>query len=259
MIKTRNIISKKLVLTALVFSFVLIHSHPAGAQSPKRPEVDNAQPGQGKGGCFQMGDTFGDGSADEKPVHEVCVSDFSIDKYEVTQVSFQKVMGKNPSYNEFNVKECPYCPVNMVTWLEANEYCGKVGKRLPTEAEWEYAARSGGKKQKFSGTNTEEDLGAYGWYHGNSQIKAWPVGEKKPNELGLYDMSGNVREWVSDWYGYDYYKSSPKDNPKGPSSGVQRVLRGGSWHTPAAAVRASKRGGALPDNDHAVNGFRCAQ
>ena len=102
--------------------------------------------------------------------------------------------------------------------------------RLPTEAEWEYAAKSGGKNEKYSGTNSELELGDYAWYSSNSESKTHPVGQKAANGLGLYDMSGNVWQWVQDWYDGSYYKNSPKDNPTGPSSGKEKVLRGGSWY-----------------------------
>lgn len=128
--------------------------------------------------------------------------------------------------------------------------------RLPTEAEWEYAARSGGKNEKYAGTSNESELGDYAWYSINSGSKTHPVGQKKPNGLGIYDMSGNVWEWVNDWYDSDYYKNSPKNNPTGPSSGQYRVLRGGSWFTGARTTEApdrSRYGPSIRDNGF---GFR---
>ncbi|HUV08617.1 MAG TPA: SUMF1/EgtB/PvdO family nonheme iron enzyme, partial [Spirochaetia bacterium] len=156
-----------------------------------------------KGGCFQRGDTFGDGRADEKPVRTVCVDDFYIGKYEVTQSQWQSVMGNNPSF----FKKCgEKCPVEQVSWNDIQEFITKLntktGKkyRLPTEAEWEYAARSGGRKEKYAGTSSDIELGKYAWYSANSGGSIHPSGQKQPNGLGLYDMTGNAWEWCQDWY-----------------------------------------------------------
>jgi hypothetical protein len=212
-----------------------------------------------RGGCFQMGDTFGDGDSDEKPVHEVCVNDFYMGKYEVIQGQWRAIMGSNPS----SFKNCgDSCPVENVSWNDVqifiqqlNQRTGKA-YRLPTEAEWEYAARSGGKNQKYAGTN--DNLDDYAWYDANSGKTTHPVGQKKPNSLGLFDMSGNVWEWVSDWYGEKYYASSPKNNPPGPSSGIYRVLRGGSWYYVPQGVRAAGRGRLYPGFRFYLGGFRVA-
>ncbi len=194
-----------------------------------------------KGGCYPMGDTFGDGEGDEKPVHEVCVDDFYIGKYEVTQAQWRQIMGSNPSH----FSGCgDNCPVEQVSWNETQDFIRKLnsqsGKRyrLPTEAEWEYAARSGGKSEKYAGG---ADVDAVAWYNSNSGSKTHPVGQKRPNGLGLHDMSGNVWEWCQDWYGSDYYRNSGRDIPGGPSSGSGRVGRGGSWSILAALARASLR------------------
>jgi len=194
-----------------------------------------------KGGCYEMGDTFGDGRANEKPVHNVCVNDFYMGKYEVTQGQWQAVMGSNPS----DFKNCgANCPVELVSWNDTQDFIGrlngKTGKsyRLPTEAEWEFAARSGGKREKYAGG---DDLDRVAWYGSNSGSKTHPVGTKAPNGLGLSDMSGNVWEWCQDWYGDKYYGESPRDNPRGPSSGQYRVLRGGSWGDSPEIVRAADR------------------
>jgi formylglycine-generating enzyme required for sulfatase activity len=202
-----------------------------------------------KGGCFEMGDTFGDGSKDEKPVHDVCVDDFYLGKYEVTQGQWQAVMGANPSY----FKNCgSNCPVETVSWNDVQEFISRLNQRsgkrfrLPTEGEWEYAARSGGKWEKWSGTNSEGELGQYAWYIGNSGSRTHVVGEKRPNRLGLYDMTGNIWEWCSDWYGENYYQGSPRNNPEGPGNGSTRVLRGGSWNGSPRKVRAADRFGLVP-------------
>jgi formylglycine-generating enzyme required for sulfatase activity len=213
-----------------------------------------------KGGCYKMGDTFGDGEDDEKPVHEVCVDDFYLGKFEVTQSQWQAVMGNNPSV----FKNCGAegwegvapatdkngggnCPVEKVSWNDVREFISRLNQRsgkrfrLPTEAEWEYAARSGGKREKWAGTSSQGELGLYAWYEGNSSSRTHPVGGKRPNGLGLYDMSGNVWEWCADWYDRNYYRNSPKDNPMGPGDAEYRVLRGGSWVDKPRYVRAAYR------------------
>jgi formylglycine-generating enzyme required for sulfatase activity len=165
-------------------------------------------------------------------------------------------MGSNPS----NFSGCDQCPVENVSWNDIEEFIRKLNQltgksyRLPTEAEWEYAARGGNKSRGFtySGGN---DLGSVGWYDGNSGSKTHPVGQKAANELGIYDMTGNVWEWCSDWYGS--YTSSFQRNPGGPSSGQNRVLRGGSWFGNSRGCRVSHR--SNHDPDYRINyglGFR---
>lgn len=212
-----------------------------------------------KGGCFQMGDTFGDGQADEKPVHTVCVDDFYIGKYEVTQGQWQSVMGNNPSF----FKNCgEKCPVEQVSWNDIQEFITKLntktGKkyRLLTEAEWEYAARSGGKKEKYAGTSSDVELGKYAWYTANYAGSIHPSGQKQPNSLGLYDMTGNAWEWCQDWYGEKYYSQSPQKNPTGPPSGTRRVLRGGAWLFEPAGIRAATRYRLTPESRGDLYGFR---
>jgi formylglycine-generating enzyme required for sulfatase activity len=128
--------------------------------------------------------------------------------------------------------------------------------RLPTEAEWEYAARSGGKREKWAGTSNESDLFDFAWFFSNSEDKTHPVGQKGLNGLGFYDMTGNVWEWVNDWYDKDYYKSSPKENPQGPRSGESKVFRGGSWRGHPENERASIRGKSHPAARDVSFGFR---
>lgn len=205
-------------------------------------------------GCFPMGDNFGDGSDDEKPVHEVCVSGFSIGKYEVTQVQWMAVMGSNPSYFSGDRR-----PVDSVSWDDAQEFIKKLNAqsdrryRLPTEAEWEYAARSGGKKEKWSGTSDPNQLGYYAWYYENSR-ETHVVGTKKPNGLGIHDMSGNVFEWCQDRYGEVWYAESDRDNPHGPMVGLPKYLTRGASDsdTPEGEMANSKRvmrGGSYYNND----------
>ena len=181
----------------------------------------------------------------EKPVHRVTLTNnYYIGKYEVTQALWQAVMGSNPSY--FKGDDLP---VEQVSWNDCQDFISKLnamtGKRfrLPSEAEWEYAAR-GGKKSRgyqYSGSNT---LGDVAWYEGNSGSKTHAVGTKQPNELGIYDMTGNVYEWCQDWYGS--YSSSPQTNPIGAVSGSSRVDRGGSWFFTAKHCRSSYRFNLTP-------------
>jgi len=206
------------------------------------------------GGCYKMGDTFGDGADNEKPPHDVCVGDFNIAKMKITQGQWRKVMGSNPSF----FRSCgDECPVENVSWNDVQEFISRLNRqsnaeyRLPTEAEWEYACRSGGKSEKFCGGN---DVMTVAWYFSTSGNHTQPVGGKRPNGLGLYDMSGNVWEWVSDWYGEKF--SSIKDNPQGPSSGSSRVIRGGGWFMLPRNVRASVRSSLPPDMHTYDIGFR---
>ncbi len=200
-----------------------------------------------EGGTFTMGATPEQGSEAydyEKPAHKVTLSSYYIGKFEVTQAQWRAIMGKTPSsfIGDNN-------PVERVSWNEAQEFCQKLstltGKkyRLPTEAEWEYAARGGNKSKgyKYSGSNT---IGDVAWYTSNSGRKTHPVGQKQPNELGIYDMSGNLWEWCYDWKGS--YSSSPQTNPTGPTSGSTRVFRGGSWEYTAKICRVAYRDGNFP-------------
>lgn len=208
-----------------------------------------------------MGNTFDGGYENEKPVHNVCVSDFYIGKYEVTQEQWKAIMGNNPSH--FSSSDTTN-PVDSVSWDDIQNFIRKLNSRtgksyrLPTEAEWEYAARSGGKKEKYSGTNSDSDLENHVWYNSNSGAKSSPVGQKKPNSIGLYDMSGNVCEWVSDWYNKMYYSSSPRDNPQGPSTGSTRVRRGGNWGYSPRNVRVSSRKDSDSSTTYSYIGFRVA-
>jgi formylglycine-generating enzyme len=214
-----------------------------------------------KGGCYKMGDTFGDGAEDERPVHEVCVKDFYIGKYLVTQMEWTGTMGTNPS-REPNCGMT--CPVENVSWNDVQEFISKLSQRtgkayrLPTEAEWEYAARSGGKDEKWAGTSSEKELGDYAWSYNNSAFQSHPVGLKKPNGLGLYDMTGNVWEWMSDWYDQGYYAKSSKDGPQGTATGRTRSLRGGYWGDLSNFARVTSRIGLVPSARGGGYGFRVA-
>ena len=208
-----------------------------------------------EGGTFDMGATTEQGSAaydSEKPVHSVTLSDYYIGRCEVTQELWEAVMGSNPSYI-IGAQN----PVECVSWNDCQEFVSSLNSltgrtfRLPTEAEWEYAARGGNKSShyKYSGSN---DIFYVAWYHDNSGYGTHAVGTKKANELGIYDMSGNVREWCSDWYGD--YSAGAQTNPQGPSSGSRRVLRGGSWYDGTGRCRVSSRYGdpGLSDGDYGL-------
>lgn len=198
------------------------------------------------GGEFTMGLE----GANNKAPHIVQLNPFYMDKYEVTQKAFEKVRGGNPS--KFIGTDLP---VEQVTWLEANAYCNKIGKRLPTEAEWEKAARGGTTTLYYWGDQMDA---AYAWFSDNSDGKIHPIGQKKPNNLGIFDMNGNVWEWIADWYGKSYYETSPKDNPKGPETGEDKVLRGGSWYSGSRHLTTSTRYWSPPNTRNSNFGFRCA-
>ncbi|MDP8209635.1 MAG: formylglycine-generating enzyme family protein [Candidatus Stygibacter australis] len=225
-----------------------------------------------EGGTFQMGSASGD----EKPGHSVTVSDFYIGKYEVTQSEYKAVMGTNPAKFKQTGEDAP---VEQVGWYDAVKYCNKRsdqegldrcytgsgtnnikcdfnanGYRLPTEAEWEYVAKGGNKSNgyKYSGSN---DLKQVAWYSDNSGNKTHSVGEKQANELGIFDMSGNVYEWCWDWYGD--YSSSSTSNPRGQNLGSRRVYRGGSWSSDASSCRTAFRGSS-PGYSLFILGFRLA-
>lgn len=212
-----------------------------------------------QGGTFMMGATAEQGSDaddDEKPAHSVTLSSYSIGETEVTQELWETVMGNNWSYSKGNKH-----PVNNVTWNECQEFIRKLNSqtgmyfRLPTEAEWEYAAR-GGKKSKgymYAGSNSIENVA---WYYINSYNVIHDVATKTANELGLYDMSGNVHEWCYDWY--DSYSSKAQTNPTGPSTGVERVIRGGRWYNDSYYCRVSSRFAYKPINAGTLLGFRLA-
>ncbi len=212
-----------------------------------------------KGGTFTMGasDDDEDASSEEKPAHEVTLSDFYISKYEVTQEQWVEVMGSNPS----NVKG-DSLPVERVGWNEVQRFITKLNEmtgkeyRLPTEAEWEYAARGGNKSKgyKYSGS---DDVDEVAWYSGNSGGTTHPIGMKLPNELGLYDMTGNVFEWCSDWYGS--YESEAQTNPQGPTSGTNHVYRGGGYRSNARISRVRYRTYGFPSLMNYDLGFRLAR
>jgi TonB family protein len=206
-----------------------------------------------EGGTFQMGSDSGE--PDERPVHSVTLSSFNIGKYEVTQAQWKALMGSTRSY----FKDCDDCPVEYVSWDDVQDFIRKLnvqtGKnyRLPTEAEWEYAAR-GGKYSKgytYSGSN---DLNAVAWYADNSGSKTHIVGGKQANELGIYDMTGNVWEWCYDLYGN--YNNLSQTDPYGSPTGWWRVHRGGAWFLGAYDCRSAGRHYINANFGDEVRGFR---
>ncbi|MBC8288454.1 MAG: SUMF1/EgtB/PvdO family nonheme iron enzyme [Nitrospinae bacterium] len=210
-----------------------------------------------KAGCFLMGtnDSYiyedDEDNAREKPAHKVCLSAFHLDRYEVTQRKWDAVMNINRS-----VFHRPEQPITHIDWNEAHQYCKSVGKRLPTEAEWEYAARAG-KQTRFSWGNEIDD--DYLWYAGNSSREPADVGKKKPNAWGLYDMVGGVWEWVGDWFSPNYYEQSPTKNPKGPTQKSFRVIRGNSWMSEEQHLRVMARQPGMSDQTLSYwVGVRCA-
>jgi len=216
--------------------------------------IDNMVPIEG--GTFQMGSADSDALSDEQPVHAVTLSPFSIGRYEVTQEEWETVMGTNPSVFTGSKK-----PVEQVSWDDCQEFISKLndltGRQfcLPTEAEWEYAARGGNKADafRFAGSGNLDEVG---WYDTNSGGTTHEVGQKSPNVLGLYDMSGNVWEWCQDWYGS--YGDGQQTDPKGPGSASCRVYRGGGWGNNAAGCRVAHRNISTPSYQDGCLGFRLA-
>jgi formylglycine-generating enzyme required for sulfatase activity len=229
-------------------------------------------------GTFSMGSDTGE--ADERPRHEVTLSAYAIDKFEVTQDQFAALELPDPSH----FKD-PKRPVEQVRWSDAADFCNlrsleegldpcydeltyecnfdASGYRLPTEAEWERAARAASTGDRPV-ENAKEPIGGFACYAGNSRKKTALVGKKKPNAWGIYDMQGNVLEWCNDFYGEDYYEASPPRDPRGAADGKKRVLRGGSWNASAGACRVSARFADAPGLTDAcfardTYGFRCVR
>ncbi len=211
-------------------------------------------------GTFQMGCSPGDSECggDEKPVHQVTITkgfwigqtDVTVGAYKRFAAATGRQMPDAPSFNNGWANE--NMPIVNVTWDDAQAYCGWMGGRLPTEAEWEYAARGGSTEARYG------PIDEIAWYDQNSGNQTHDVAQKRANGFGLYDMLGNVWQWVNDWYDPNYYQNSPSQDPSGPSSGQLRVLRGGSWYNDPSYVRVSSRLGSNPTGWFNYNGFRCA-
>jgi len=229
------------------------------------------------GGTFTMGDE--EGEVDEMP-HEVTLAPFAIDVYEVSQEEYERVMGDNPSKVKGQKN-----PVEQVRWSDAVRYCNQRsrqegldpaynlktwtcrfeanGYRLPTEAEWEYAARAG-SDTAYSFGSSDGDLRQHAWFEDTARGKPRPVGQRKANAWGLYDMHGNVWEWCNDFYAVDYYEQSAAQDPKGPEQGDKKVLRGGCWNSTPDACRSAYRYNEDPAYTDAcfgydIYGFRCVR
>jgi len=210
-----------------------------------------------EGGEFVMG-SFN--NYDEKPLHSVYMKDFFIGKFEVTQRQWKRITGYNPSF--FNY--CDECPVENISWKEVQKFIDELNLqtgyfyRLPTEAEWEYAARGGNKSNKFVFSGSDNpDLVA--WFDENNSQHTRKPGTKQSNELGIFDMSGNVMEWCNDWYSKTYYHDAPYKNPEGPSAGSHRVIRGGSWNNTKKYIRCTNRSYSTMGSRYDDLGFRLAK
>jgi formylglycine-generating enzyme required for sulfatase activity len=264
------VVNNTIVLCAVIFLSVVsasaLESSPmAGGDSDS--ELKDSTTGIEmvlvKGGCYQMGSAFDIGGPEEKPVHKVCVDDYYLGKFEVTQGQWKVIMGNNPSRNKCGDD----CPVENVSWNDVQDFIKKlngkivgenntiVNYRLPTEAEWEFAARSRGEVERSYSAKNVHQLIDVAWYNLNTE-SIRPVGQKPPNGLGLFDMSGNVAEWTNDWYGSTYYATSPSNNPTGPNTGERRVVRGGSYVDYPFDLRATYRNYLPPDYRSGSKGFR---
>jgi iron(II)-dependent oxidoreductase len=278
---------KRIVLNLVLFTLLVA----MGGCSEE--EAEQPEPPQGMvlipAGHFQMGSEEGD--VDEAPIHTVYLDAFYIDKYEVTNAQYRKFVEatghpaprgtgytavydvldrddyqpwNDPGFNQ------PNHPITNVTWSDAIAYCEWLGKRLPTEAEWEKAARSGIEGAKYTWGNSDPNNRTANFADSNTRFE-WrsqeindsflfvaPVGSFQPNGYGLFDMAGNLWEWCSDWYGASYYAESPRENPKGPPTGERRVLRSGAWYRALHTIRSAERVSDYPDSNLNVIGFRCA-
>jgi len=214
------------------------------------------------------------GEADERPAHNVCLDKFRMDRHEVTNAQFEKLLGKNPHWDDgacfiwsgtsWRRGILPESfrgsrqPAVCVEYDQARAYCEALGKRLPTEAEWEYVARAG-SRGRFTWKEGKTGIATHAWIMENGAYMTHPVAIKLPNAWGLYDMLGNAWEWVSDWYGSGYYEKSPEESPQGPVDGAYRTYRGGGWFTSGKTLSVAMRGSLASESARAALGFRCAE
>ena len=211
------------------------------------------------GGEFLMGST--EGGNDEQPPHRVRLRTFYLARFEVTQAQWLAVMGEDPAH----FRTCGSCPVEQVSWEDAQLFLRRasekagVALRLPTEAEWEYAAGGGSRHETWPGTSDQEELPAFSWFKGKFEGKTRPVGQKKPNAFSLHDLGGNVAEWCADWFDPGYYRSSPVENPRGPDEGTRKCVRGGSFLSGPDELRTSRRWGSDPAARRRSIGLRVAR
>ncbi|HIJ85245.1 MAG TPA: SUMF1/EgtB/PvdO family nonheme iron enzyme [Magnetococcales bacterium] len=207
------------------------------------------------GGCFSMGSE--QESENENPVHEVCLDSFWMGVHEITQKQWRQVLNWLPEQSVLDDR----FPVGNVSWQGVDEFLQAINKRsgihfrLPTEAQWEYACTGGGLDKFYCGEGAVQELG---WVEENSDHRPHAPGELVSNRFGLYDMTGNLWEWVADWYGADYYRHSPQRNPTGPASGTSRVFRGGGWLSKAGVIRATMRHDMDPHRSYPLMGLRLA-
>lgn len=267
----------------ILFTVVFVLTSCSKDDDPKvnDPVDNNIFPGEKVsvvGGTFQMGNTTG--NTNETPVHSVTVNSFSISKYEITNIQYATFMNNIGANIDGSLNGVEYLnmdsadiqisdtngnfiaeagkenfPVIAVSWFGAKAYAEYYGGRLPTEAEWEFAAKGGASSVGYiySGSNTIDDVA---WYTTNSGNTKHPVGTKSANELGIHDMSGNVWEWTNDWYDANYYSSSSSNDPQGPASGTSRVRRGGNWNNNAYNCRVTNRNSSDPTSTFTYLGFR---
>jgi formylglycine-generating enzyme required for sulfatase activity len=254
--KPANRVTQLYVPMAFLLLFIFMVMLTKQARAAAVPEIRSVLV---EGGCFSMGDRSGDGGYDEKPVHEVCVDDFRLGVFEVTETQWKEVMGNDLP---LRFTRGPAYPATGVSWNDAREFITRLNKlsslkyRLPTEAEWEFAARSGGREQKYSGTSDEKVLANYACSKLSCADVTLPVGQKQPNNLGLYDMSGNAWEWVKDRYDPYYYRQSPQKNPQGDPFGINRILRGGASDSVNGQLRTTYREYLSPNTRRDGVGFR---
>ena len=268
--------NRAMVDSAAAKSAASSSSSAEATAAPINPADSKGEMVQIARGRFIMGDK----NEIDAPPHEVIVSSFLMDKHPVTQEQFQKIMGTNPSRWKGDKN-----PVEQLRWSDAVKFCNKrseleklepcydlqtlkcnfeaSGYRLPTEAEWEYACRAGTTTAYFFGDNPAK-LGEYAWFDKNAGGHPRPVGQKQPNPWGLYDIVGNVWEWCNDFYKVDYYKESPRENPKGPEQAENKVLRGGAWRFGAENCRSGYRYNESPGYSdvcfgYDIYGFRCVR